>query len=171
MDAARRHYRQREARRRAEREAERQAWLQRVREVVPRIAAQHPSVQRVVLFGSLVKPTRFRRGSDIDFAVVCDSPEAKSAFWQELERELGRSVDLRPLSGAIAEEGASDSFGAGAVDQSAADGTISEGSAAVGGKRCGLQVEWRHLSGKVSNLQTQRWLLIGPCWMSGGQNA
>lgn len=103
IQAARQHYRQREAQRRAEREAERQAWLQRVREAVPRIAAQHPGVHRVVLFGSLVKPARFRQGSDIDLAVVCDSPEVESAFWREVERALGRSVDLRPLSGLIAE--------------------------------------------------------------------
>lgn len=103
MEAARRYYRQREAQRRAEREAERLAWLQRVREAVPRIAAQHPGVRRVVLFGSLVKPARFRRGSDIDVAAVCDSPEAESAFWRELERALGRPVDLRPLVGVIAE--------------------------------------------------------------------
>ncbi len=62
LEAARRHYREREARQRAEREAERLAWLERVREVVPRIAAQHPGVRRVVLFGSLVQPARFRRG-------------------------------------------------------------------------------------------------------------
>lgn len=103
MEAARRYYRQREARRQAEHEAERQAWLGRVREIVPRLAAQHPGVRRVVLFGSLAGPARFRRGSDIDLAVVCDSPEVESAFWRELEQALGRSVDLRPLSGVIAE--------------------------------------------------------------------
>lgn len=103
MEAARRYYRQREAQRRAEREAERQAWLQRVREVVPRLAAQHPGVRRVVLFGSLARPACFRRGSDIDLAVMCDSPEVESAFWRELERALGRPVDLRPLNDVIAE--------------------------------------------------------------------
>ncbi len=49
--------------------------------MIPYIAAQHPGVRRVVLFGSLVQPAHFRRGSDIDVAVVCDSPEAESAFW------------------------------------------------------------------------------------------
>ncbi len=69
--------------------------------MIPYIAARHPGVRRVVLFGSLVQPAHFRRESDIDVAVVCDSPEAESAFWRELEGALGRSVDLRPLVGVI----------------------------------------------------------------------
>ena len=33
----------------------------------------------------------------------CDTLETESAFWRALERELERDVDVRPLSGTIAE--------------------------------------------------------------------
>lgn len=46
---------------------------------------------------------RFRPDSDIDVAVVCDTVEAESAFWRVLERELGRDVDVRPLTDALVE--------------------------------------------------------------------
>lgn len=103
IELARQWYREREARRREERETERQHWLRRVREAVPRIAAQTPGVMRVVVFGSLVQPGRFGPSSDIDLAVVCDTLEAESAFWQALERELQRDVDVRPMTGVLAE--------------------------------------------------------------------
>ena len=88
---------------RREREAERQQWLRRMREAVSRLALHYPGVRRVYLFGSLVQPGRFRRDSDIDVAVECDTVETESAFWRALERALGRDVDVRPLTGAIAE--------------------------------------------------------------------
>jgi len=44
-----------------------------------------------------VQPGRFRATSDIDVALVCDTPETESAFWAALERELQRDVDMRPL--------------------------------------------------------------------------
>jgi predicted nucleotidyltransferase len=103
IEAARRYHRQREARQRAQREAERQQWLQRTREAITRLAPDHPGVRKAALFGSLVRPGAFRPGSDIDVAIECDTPEAESAFWRALERELGRDVDVRPLTGAIAE--------------------------------------------------------------------
>ncbi len=103
LQAARRYYREREARRRAQREAERQQWLQRTREAVARLALHCPGVRRAYLFGSLVTPGRFRPDSDIDVAVECDTLEAESAFWRALERELKREVDVRSLTGAIAE--------------------------------------------------------------------
>jgi len=103
LEAARRHYRQREVRRRAERETERQRWLQRVREAVSRVARLCPGVRQVFLFGSLVQPGRFRPNSDIDVALECDTLETESMFWRALEQELGRDVDVRPLSGIIAE--------------------------------------------------------------------
>jgi predicted nucleotidyltransferase len=103
LETARRYYRQREARRRAQREAERQQWLRRTRQAVSRLVVEHPGVRRVVLFGSVVKPGRFRPDSDIDVAVECDTVESESAFWRALERELGRDVDVRPLTDTIAE--------------------------------------------------------------------
>ena len=103
VDLARWYYHQREARRREAREAERQRWLERVRQAVSRLAPDHPGVQRVYLFGSLVTAGRFRPDSDIDVAVECDTPEGESAFWRALEQALERDVDVRPLSGTIAE--------------------------------------------------------------------
>jgi predicted nucleotidyltransferase len=101
--AARGYHQKREAHRRAQREAERQRWLKRVREVVPRLAIAYPEVRRVYLFGSLAQSGRFRPDSDIDLAVECETLEAESAFWRALEQELGRDVDMRPLTGVIAE--------------------------------------------------------------------
>jgi predicted nucleotidyltransferase len=103
VETARRYYRQREARRRAQREAERQYWLQRARQVISHLAPDYPGVRQAALFGSLVKPGQFRPGSDIDVAIDCGTPETESAFWRALERELGRDVDVRPLTGTIAE--------------------------------------------------------------------
>ena len=103
IETARRYHRQREARRRAQREAERQHWLRRTREAIFHLTPDYPGVQKVVLFGSLVKPGAFRSGSDIDVAIECDTPETESAFWRALEQELGRDMDVRPLTGAIAE--------------------------------------------------------------------
>lgn len=101
--AARQYYQRREAQRRAQRETQRQAWLQRVRDAVSGLAVAYPGVRRVVLFGSLVRPGRFRAGSDIDIAVECDTVEIESAFWRALEQELQRDVDVRPLTGVIRE--------------------------------------------------------------------
>ena len=103
LEAARAYYQKRKARKRAQQEAEQQRWLERVREVASRLAASRPQVRRVYLFGSLAQPGRFRPDSDIDLAVECDSIEVESAFWQALEQELKRDVDLHPLSGVIAE--------------------------------------------------------------------
>ena len=103
IGAARQHFQKRERRRQAQREAERQQWLQRVREAGLCFAGQFPGVQKVYVFGSLTQPGRFRPASDIDMAVVCDSVEIESAFWRAVERELERVVDVRPLTGAIAE--------------------------------------------------------------------
>jgi predicted nucleotidyltransferase len=101
LKAARQYHQEREARRRAEREAERQRWLHRTRLVASRLAARYPALRRVYLFGSLVQPGRFRPDSDIDIAVESDSFEVESLFWRDLERELDRTVDLRPLTGVL----------------------------------------------------------------------
>ncbi len=97
IEAARRYHEAREAHRYAEREAERRAWLARVRTAVAHVAPRHPDLQRVYLFGSLVQPGRFGPDSDLDIAVVCESVETESSFWSALEKELARSVDVRPL--------------------------------------------------------------------------
>ena len=103
IETARQYYYEREAQRHTKRETERYQWLQRVREAVLRLVPHYPGVQRIYLFGSLVQPGRFRPDSDIDMAVECDTIETESAFWQALEQELKRSVDIRPLVGVIAD--------------------------------------------------------------------
>lgn len=103
FDAVKAYHQERDARRRAARESERRAWLERVQAAILRLAPRHPQIHRVYLFGSLVQPGRFGSRSDIDVAVVCDTPEAESAFWAALERDLRRDVDLRPLAGPLAE--------------------------------------------------------------------
>jgi predicted nucleotidyltransferase len=103
LTAVKTYLQKREALRQAQREAERQHWLERVREVVPRLAMLHPQVRRVFLFGSLTQAGRFRPNSDIDLAVECETFAAESTFWQALEHELARDVDIRSLTGVIAE--------------------------------------------------------------------
>jgi predicted nucleotidyltransferase len=90
FDAVKAYHHERDARRRAPRESERRA-------------PGYPQIHRVHLFGSLVQPGRFGAHSDIDVAVVCDTPEAESAFWAALERDLRRDIDVRPLTGPLVE--------------------------------------------------------------------
>jgi predicted nucleotidyltransferase len=103
METARQHYRARKAQRYEQREQLRLHWLQRVRAAILRLAPHHPEVQRVILFGSLIKAGQFRSDSDIDVAVECDTLEGESAFWRALEQELERDIDVRSLSGTVAE--------------------------------------------------------------------
>jgi predicted nucleotidyltransferase len=103
MEAARQHYRARTAKRYEQREQLRLRWLQRVRMAILRLAPHHPGVQRVILFGSLIKAGQFRPSSDIDVAVACETLEGESAFWRALERALERDIDVRSLTGTVAE--------------------------------------------------------------------
>lgn len=103
FEAAKQYYQRREAQRQAQREVRRREWLQRVREAVISLAGHYPGVRRVYLFGSVVQLGRFKSGSDIDLALECDSLEAETAFWRALERHLQRDVDMRPMTGAIAQ--------------------------------------------------------------------
>jgi predicted nucleotidyltransferase len=93
----------REAERLAVREAVRGRVLAQARDAITVVAPQHPSVREVYVFGSVLQPGRFRRGSDLDIAVVCDDLEAETPFARALERQLHRAVDLRPFAGAVAE--------------------------------------------------------------------
>lgn len=101
LEAARQYHRERDAKRRAEREAYRQEWLDQARTAIRQLAPGFPALRRAWLFGSIVQPGRFRRDSDIDIAVECPDLEQESAFWQAMERELRRNVDVRPYVGAI----------------------------------------------------------------------
>jgi predicted nucleotidyltransferase len=103
IEAARKYHHEREAQRRTQRERARQYWLERTRDAIRRLAPRYPQVQRVYLFGSLTQPGRFQRHSDLDVAVVCETLTAESAFWRALEQDLRRDVDVRPLTGAVAD--------------------------------------------------------------------
>jgi predicted nucleotidyltransferase len=100
---AKEYHQRREAERRQRSEALRQRWLQTVRAAVTALAPRFPAIEGVYLFGSLTQTGRFRSDSDIDIAVLCSDLESESRFWQALETELSRSVDLRPLRGGVAE--------------------------------------------------------------------
>jgi predicted nucleotidyltransferase len=101
IEAAREYHRELAERRFAEREAARAEWLERARGAIRRLAPDYPEIERVYLFGSLVQPGRFGPRSDLDVAVICESPRAESSFWSALERELRRDVDVRPLKDAL----------------------------------------------------------------------
>jgi predicted nucleotidyltransferase len=103
IESAKAYHRVREAQRRERQEATRQQWCQTAQAAIARLAPRYADIRQVYLFGSLVQPGRFRAGSDIDVALVCDTLETESAFWAALERELQRDVDVRPLTGPLAE--------------------------------------------------------------------
>lgn len=85
------------------REDARLEWLGRTREAIKAIAPNYPALQRVALFGSVVKTSRFHDRSDIDVAVVCTDVEQESLFWRALEQTLRRDVDVRPMVGPVAQ--------------------------------------------------------------------
>lgn len=103
MTSVREFHLQRHERRREAREANRLDWLQRASAAITVVAPQIPGLKRAILYGSITQPGRFGPRSDIDIAVVCGSVEAESAFWRALEDVLRRDVDVRPMTGVIAE--------------------------------------------------------------------
>ncbi len=98
----REYHARRDAERLAQREGLRAQRLVAVREAITRLAPQHPGVEAVYLFGSILSPGRFTRRSDIDVAVDCDDLEVESRFWRALESALETNIDLRPHRGPIA---------------------------------------------------------------------
>jgi len=99
-------YREYHARRdreiRQEREALRLEVLERAREAVHRSAPLFPAIRAVYLFGSILRPGRFRPDSDVDVAIDGEDVEVETSFWRMLEEALQRDVDLRPRIGAVA---------------------------------------------------------------------
>jgi predicted nucleotidyltransferase len=78
------------------REVARMAAYRRLREALGKLL---PSGSEVWVFGSLLKPGRFREYSDIDIAVV-SLPAGRSEAWLqgELELRLERGVDVLSLN-------------------------------------------------------------------------
>ncbi len=91
------YHRQRTERLHRERVAYQQLWLVKVKKAVAEVVADFPTIHKVYLFGSLLRPQRFNEGSDIDLAVVCADIRAETPFWRRLEQRLQRSVDVRPM--------------------------------------------------------------------------
>jgi predicted nucleotidyltransferase len=87
---------------RQQREALRLEVLERAREAVRRSAPLFPAIRAVYLFGSILRPGRFRPDSDVDVAIDCEDVEVETPFWRTLEDVLQRDVDLRPRIGTVA---------------------------------------------------------------------
>ena len=102
LQESRQYHQRRDRSRREAREQERQARYRQVRTAIRQLAPEFASVRAVYLYGSLLRPERYRPGSDIDVAVLCDDIAEESRFWRALEAELKLDVDLRPLRGAVA---------------------------------------------------------------------
>jgi len=82
----------------AEREHLRLSMLAAVLPALRRIGSRHAiSVNRLILFGSIVCPGRFSHDSDIDVAVEWREKGDYFGLWRQLEEELGQAVDFREL--------------------------------------------------------------------------
>ena len=96
LAACRRSFIAREEKRRAERERRRQAALRAAQDALASLLPHYPTVRRVYLFGSVVRPGAFRVDSDVDIAVEGISPAEYFALWRDLEEAMPNwTVDLR----------------------------------------------------------------------------
>lgn len=101
IETFREYWQRRERERFEEREGLRCERLAAVRAAILRLAPRHPTLRRVALFGSVLRPGRFTSESDIDVAVECEDLEEESRFWRALEQALEWNVDVRPYEGPI----------------------------------------------------------------------
>jgi len=98
LAACRRSFIAREEKRRAERERQRQAALKAAQDALASLLPDYPTVRRVYLFGSVVRPGAFRADSDVDIAVEGVGPAEYFALWRDLEEAMPNwTVDLRDL--------------------------------------------------------------------------
>ncbi len=97
----REYHARRDAERRTMREALRERTLTAAREAIRRLAPQYPAIREVFLFGSVLQQGWFTEASDLDVAADVDDLEVEGPFVRALEAELHRTVDLRPLEGAV----------------------------------------------------------------------
>lgn len=97
-ESYRRTFQAREKRLRQKREARRQKALQMAQQVIPPIAATYPSVRRVYLFGSILRPGFFHQQSDIDIALDGSTAHDYFDFWRTLEEAMPNwTIDVREL--------------------------------------------------------------------------
>jgi len=82
-------------------EARRQRALESVRKETPAILSRWPCVHRAYLFGSVLCPGAFHRGSDVDVAVEGVTAEEYFVIWRALERACPDwAIDLRDITAA-----------------------------------------------------------------------
>lgn len=91
-------FQQRAQKRLAAREEQRAQARQAARNAITTVMPRYPMVQRVYLFGSVVRPGAFRSSSDIDVGIEGADMALCFDIWRDLEREAaGRQFDVRPL--------------------------------------------------------------------------
>lgn len=94
----RRGFKQREQARFEAGEKRREAAKQNVGQAIEVISDRYPTIQRVYLFGSILKPGRFRPASDIDIGIEGANTALCLDIWRDLERAIPNlSLDVRSL--------------------------------------------------------------------------
>ena len=78
-------------------EEQRQVTLKLVKQWLE-VNGQHYGIEQAYLFGSLIRPNRFKKTSDVDLAVESIKPEHMFMAVTALAEALGREVDLMELS-------------------------------------------------------------------------
>ena len=76
-----------------EREKLRRETIQKLKRAVPRLAKSY-GIERVILFGSAIKPGRFHERSDVDVAVDGLATKDYFSFMSALSRAIERDVDV-----------------------------------------------------------------------------
>jgi hypothetical protein len=76
-----------------EREKLRREMIQKLKRAVPKLAESY-GIDRVLLFGSAIKPGRFHERSDLDVAVAGLASEDYFSFMAALSRAIERDVDV-----------------------------------------------------------------------------
>lgn len=77
----------------ADRERERQQVLSTLKDILEELAPKY-FFSRAYIFGSIVKPGRFRRDSDVDIAIFDLKDEYFFRLMAEISRRLGRNVEI-----------------------------------------------------------------------------
>ena len=97
--AVRHNLQARAERERAGREARRAATERAVSEAVQKAIVNFPSVKRVFLFGSVIRPNAFRSDSDVDVAIEGLGVADYFSIWRAIEEAApGWTIDVRDIT-------------------------------------------------------------------------
>ena len=97
--AVRHNLQARAERERAGREARRAAAERAVSEAVQKAIVNFPSVKRVFLFGSVIRPNAFRPDSDVDVAIEGLGVADYFPIWRAIEEAApGWTIDVRDIT-------------------------------------------------------------------------